>query len=370
MSRRGENIYKRKDRRWEGRYIKSRKKNGQIHYGYVYGRSYKETKEKLLLKKFEFRALQNQKDSQYYPGTVQNWTNYCLEKWQETVKVSTYTTYAYKLNKYILPYIGARRLTEVKRRHIKRLVQQWHRLHLSNRMIHLLYQLTQRLFLRAFKKERIPRNPCVDIHLPKQEIKKVSPLSLSEQRRLEEVAKKEKHGEAILLALHLGLRIGEVSALKWENIDFERKLLHVSETYQRLNHSSAKETVQARLALGPAKTKSSNRTIPLTDQMFQLLKEMKEKTSQRFVFQVGQKPIEPRLLTYYFHKIRKKARLVTIHFHQLRHTFATRLLESKGTIASISELLGHRSTQMTLDVYTGTVFEEKYRSLKEMEQFI
>lgn len=222
MSRRGENIYKRKDQRWEGRYIKSRKENGRIHYGYVYGHSYKETKEKLLLKKFEYRKMQKEKNSLYYPSSVSKWSRECLEKWRVTIKTSTYNTYKYKLTKYINPYIGELQMIEVKQEHIKQLVNSWEKMELSNRTIHLLFQLLARLFNSAVKKDLIAHNPCIDVVLPKQEIKKIKPLSLVEQRRLEKVAKAEKNGALIIFALHLGLRIGEISALKWENIDFEK----------------------------------------------------------------------------------------------------------------------------------------------------
>lgn len=297
---------------------------------------------------------------------MDNWSQTCLEHWRETVKESTFNTYKYKLTKYILPYIGDKRLVEVQQQNIKQLVHKWQELRLSNRMVHLLFQLVSRIFNNAASKNLIPKNPCLGIVLPKQEIKKIKPLSLTEQRRLEKVARQENKGELIIVALHLGLRIGEISALKWENIDFEKKQLHVKETYQRLNNSSPDTT----LAIGPVKTLSSNRVIPLTDRMIKLFRKLKENNPYPFVFQTKGKPMEPRLITYYFHKIRNKAELPDIHFHQLRHTFATRLLESKVTIASISELLGHRSTQMTLDIYTGTVFDEKYSSLKIMEKAV
>lgn len=365
MSRRGENIYKRKDQRWEGRYIKSRKESGRIHYGYVYGHSYKETKEKLLLKKFEYRKVQKEEGDQYYPCSFKDWSQNCLEKWKVTIKDSTYNTYSYKLEKYVLPYIGKQRLVDVKQQHINQLVDTWKLLKLSARMVHTLFQLVCRVFRDAINKKLISQNPCTNIILPKQEIKKIHPLSLMEQKRLEKTARLEKNGELIIIALHLGLRIGEISALKWENIDFERKQIHVKETYQRLNKAST-----TTLSIGPVKTLSSDRIIPLTDQMLTLFRKLKKNNSHRFVFQVKGKPMEPRLITYYFHKIRNKAGLTDIHFHQLRHTFATRLLESKVTITSISELLGHRSTQMTLDIYAGTVFDEKYSSLKIMERVV
>lgn len=369
MSRRGENIYKRKDGRWEGRYIKNRLANNKIQYGYIYSPSYKETKEKLLIKKFEYREFQKKEGEHYYPGSMKDYCYFQLDQWKETVKPSTYNTYRYKLEKYVLPFIGQKRLTEVKRTHIQRLVRHWRDARLATQTIQLIYQLLHRILGEAYTQKLAPRNPCVGVAIPKLDKKKVAPLSLTEQRQLERAAKYEKNGEAVLLALHTGLRIGEIAALKWENIDFDRKLLYVKETYQRISTPSVYEKADKTiLSLGSAKTQSSKRIIPLTSAISHLLKGLVKNSP--YVFQVNGKPIEPRLLTYYFHKIRAKAGLTKIHFHQLRHTFATRLLEARGTISSISELLGHSSTQTTLDVYTGTVFDEKHRSLEEMERLV
>lgn len=88
------------------------------------------------------------------------------------------------------------------------------------------------------------------------------------------------------------------------------------------------------------------------------------------MFSTNGQPCEPRLLTYHFHKIRLKADLSQIHFHQLRHTFATRCLESKGDISSVSALLGHASTQMTLDTYVNALLEQRYQVIARMEQWI
>ena len=89
-----------------------------------------------------------------------------------------------------------------------------------------------------------------------------------------------------------------------------------------------------------------------------------------FVFSTNGQPCEPRLLTHHFHRIRLKAGLIKIHFHQLRHTFATRCLEAKKDISSVSALLGHASTQMTLDTYVDAMLEQRFQVIDELDQFI
>ncbi|MDU5512329.1 tyrosine-type recombinase/integrase [Enterococcus gilvus] len=371
MSRRGENIYKRKDGRWEGRYIKEKGQNGRIHYGYVYSHTYKQTKEKLLLKKYEFKKNESEPELRYYPGDFNTYSYYCLEEWKYSIKTSTYYTYKYKLEKYIIPFVGEEKLNKIKKIDIQNLIYTWKHNGLSDRTVGSIFQLVKRIFKQAVDKKQISNNPCIDIVLPRSNTKKVIPLSLNEQRVLEKYSKQEKNGEIILLALRLGLRIGEISALKWENIDFEKKQIIIKETYQRLSSTATKDQQRTTLHLGSVKTQSSYRTLPMTEQTYQIFTYLKQKNRKStYIFQVKGKPMEPRLITYYFHKIRKKAGLENIHFHQLRHTFATRILETQGTISSISEMLGHGSTKLTLDVYTGTVFDEKFRSLEEMEKVV
>lgn len=80
--------------------------------------------------------------------------------------------------------------------------------------------------------------------------------------------------------------------------------------------------------------------------------------------------MEPRLLTYYFHQLRKKAGVQDIHFHQLRHTFATRCLEAQGDILSVSAILGHTSTQLTLDTYADSMIEQRMQVIVQLEKHL
>lgn len=116
------------------------------------------------------------------------------------------------------------------------------------------------------------------------------------------------------------------------------------------------------------KSTASQRIIPMNQKVQHILKGLQEKNTSEYVFSIGSKGCEPRVLTYRFHQLRKQAKLGNIHFHQLRHTFATRCLDAKVGIASVSALLGHSSTKMTLDVYSDSMLEERITAVYAIEE--
>ncbi|WP_275115410.1 tyrosine-type recombinase/integrase [Vagococcus coleopterorum] len=125
---------------------------------------------------------------------------------------------------------------------------------------------------------------------------------------------------------------------------------------------------KTKLILGAPKSEASIRVIPMTNRLYAVLKEHSKQKESSFVFSVNGHPREPRLITYHFQRIMKKAGLSDRHFHQLRHTFATRCNESTSDITSLSVLMGHHSTKMTLDIYTDSLLEQRIKVIEQMEQ--
>lgn len=367
MSRRGENIYKRKDGRWEGRYIREYRSNGSVHYGYVYAYTYKEVRRTLLpLKQQE--PTYKKKESQWSPS-VTSWFTDWLNLRREELKPSTYATYQYKIHRYVLPIVGERILTECTSETIRQLVTYWKdECQLSASTIKAIFQLVRRAFGNAHKKGYLFEDICDKVALPRMKRTKVMALSTQEQKRLERAASKTPEGLPTILALHTGLRIGEIAALTWENIDFANRKLYVENTYQRVLLPS--ETGEkTSLVLGETKTESSRRCVPLSGKLVRLLKKWRHGQSDyQYLFTKNGRPAEPRLLSYHFQKIVKSAAINQTHFHQLRHTFATRCMEAQGDIASISSLLGHSSAKTTLDIYVDSLFEQREQLILKMEQ--
>lgn len=366
--RRGENIYRRKDKRWEGRYPKGKKANGKTKYGSVYGKTLKEVREKLYPLKLNYQLIQNSQGKTAI--SFNEWAFLWLQEIQSDVKQSTYANYEHKLTHYVLNILGEYGLNELDEEAAEILLKDLEKRALKPSTIHAVFRITKQCINRAIRKKMIKENPFVLVRLPKLVKNRNQALTKQEQKRLETAALSGRKGQGLptLLALHAGLRIGEISALTWEDIDFENNLIHVHSTVQRIiGLFNGKKT---ELIYTSSKTASSTRSIPMSQMLTRALLEQKQRAKGKFVLTDNEQPVEPRLITYHFHRIREKAKLAKIHFHQLRHTFATRCLESKGDIMSVSALMGHSSTQMTLDTYAAALMEQRFIVVDQMEKAI
>ncbi|MGG5317957.1 hypothetical protein IGI49_002696 [Enterococcus sp. AZ071] len=364
----GENIYKRKDGRWEGRYVKGRKKNGKTKFGYVYASTLNDVRNKLYPLKAKYHNLREEQGETIL--SFQEWGEYWLATIKREVKESTYSNYLYKLHHYVTPVIGTKSMNELTTETGHVLLKDLEEKGLKDSTIEAIFRITIQCLDYAQKRKIIKSNSFKLLKINKQKKTKRKSLTRNEQRSLEEQALKEKNGNGIptILALHTGLRIGEISALKWEDIDFESNVIHVRHTYQRI--LSNQEERKTTLVYTNSKTENSARVVPMTKKLKTILKNHKKEASGPYVFSCKSLPKEPRLLTYHFHKITKKVQLSHVHFHQLRHTFATRCIEMKGDISSISALLGHSSTQLTLDTYVDALLEQRVKVISQMEKAI
>ncbi|MDN6005217.1 MAG: site-specific integrase [Enterococcus sp.] len=365
--RKGENIYLRKDGRWEGRYPKGRKINGKIKYGYVYGKTYSEVRQKLYPLRIRYSSLQQLHGSS--AETFEEWAAEWISEVQDEVKPSTLSSYYYKLTKYIFPLIRNTPLNELSLETGKMILKEL-QITLSPSTIQVIFRIINKCLNRAKKIGKLHVNPFSELKSPKAKGKKGRALSLVEQKRIMTVAAKEKKGYGIptLLALHSGMRVGEIAALKWSDIDFDSNLIYVNHTYQRIPTIGPLRKTQ--LILAESKTEASVRMIPMSRTLKKLLTTHRKQSKGNFVFSTKGLPCEPRLLTHHFHRIREKAELANVHFHQLRHTFATRCLEANRDIPSVSALLGHASTQMTLDTYVDAMLEQRCLVINKLDKLI
>lgn len=160
-----------------------------------------------------------------------------------------------------------------------------------------------------------------------------------------------------------GIRIGELCALQWEDVDLEKRILIVRKTIQRIQIQNEKR--KTKLVITEPKSESSKRIIPIPDCIVNLLSKFKGKAKE-FVVSRREKPVEPRTMQYRFSKILKKANLPSVHFHALRHIFASNCIKLGFDVKSLSELLGHSSVEITLNRYVHSSLEQKREYMKRL----
>ena len=366
----GENIYKRKDGRWEGRYRKGYDSNRKIKYGYCYGHSYKEAKEKLDQAKAEILLNRNTTSKDIYR---KNFAEYCIQ-WlminESRLKDSTLAKYYSMLEKHIKPLLGKYTPSELDSSVIAEFSS--HLLcqkHLSAKTVRDILTFVHKIivFIQADTRYDLP---SFIISYPKPERKDLRVLSRKEQQFFIQylLTDLDLYKFCVLLALFTGLRIGEICALQWKHISIEAGLLTVKQTVQRIKNPDRQSAKKTMLLLGTPKTASSERTIPVTNGLNELFKIFKTDDPECFVATGTHQFLEPRNLQRRLKKYATELHLSDIHFHTLRHTFATRCIECGCDIKILSEMLGHSNISTTLNRYVHPSLDFKRENMIKLEQ--
>lgn len=211
--------------------------------------------------------------------------------------------------------------------------------------------------------------PPVDIIYPREVKKEMRVLSREEQERLVTYLRTDLDPcyFGILLALGTGLRIGEICALRWDHISLHDQWIWIDATLQRLQKAEPDDTgKKTRLVIGPPKSSTSVRRIPLTPTMVELCRQMQPADQTAYVLTGTTRCMEPRTVQYHLKKITEACDLPGVHFHTLRHTFATRCVEVGFEIKSLSEILGHANTTITLERYVHASMELKRSNMNKL----
>ena len=367
MEKRGENIHKRKDGRWEGRYIKGRTAEGKPVWGYLYGYAYREVREELIKQKALSGFYQLSGKSMRFSELAELW----LASLRQGIKESTYAHYQYTLHKYLLPVLSKVPVVSLEESFLEQAMQQIitptdaaHK-PLGNSSARECLSMLRRICKYAAHL-RLIRPMELEVALPKAIDKISAPLSPAEQQRLHQYVQANPTPRKIglLLGLELGLRIGEICGLQWGDFDLKLGTLNINRTVCRISCGNG----HTKVVIQTPKTRTSRREIPLPKQLLILLKKLRGSASNAAWFLSGSesKPTEPRCYRKSIKAYLKQATVRQVRPHALRHTFATTCLQAGCDVKTLSELLGHANANITLQRYVHSNLTRKRREMNRI----
>lgn len=432
MSRKGENIYHRKDGRWEGRLIIGRKEKGGYRFRYVYGKTYREVKEKLFICRQETagqetirRETAGRETSVYQarwkqeaasrgavPDRVPGYRQpapqpsegmragqplfqpverqspgSCAEKicdyavrWLSSmrykVKESTYMKYWNLVNSYIIPELGGLAWPELNRETLELFLVRMrtsggkNRQGLSPKTVSDVLAAVRQISRYAVGYGEGAVFNLTSVTARKEE-KEMQVLTTQEQEILCRFLCSDPDDRSLgeLICLHTGIRIGEVCALRWEDISTENQTISINKTMQRIQVPDDAER-KTKVIVTKPKSPCSIRQIPIPDKLAALL-ESRRKGRKGYVL-TGREDawVEPRAMERHFAGVLRKAGIQQVNFHALRHTFATRCVEMGFDIKCLSILLGHANVNITLNRYVHPSMDQKRKNMQKLSELL
>jgi len=364
MARKGRNIFKRKDGRWEARYIKNRNFDGKIVYGFCYGKTYNEAKQKQ--QKAISMSITNKKTATHRGKVFADYQSEWLEIRKTRLKESSILRYAEYLNNQILPFFKNLSIQQISSHMVAIFTQKLYADGLSKQTIKGTLVVLNSIF-KYIAKENGFYGELAEIVYPKENHKTPKVFDESEQTRLLKyiVSHKLNYGTlAIAISLYVGLRIGEVCGLKWSDFDFHSKTIAISQTVQRIRTLNS-QSYKTKVVVTSPKTETSTRIIPLPDTLVAFLNPPQNLNT--YVLTNNEKPIEPRRLQYKIKTIFAECGIEDGHFHTLRHTFTTMCGKSHFEIKALSEILGHKKPNITLEMYMHPSMQLKKENMSNLE---
>ena len=285
---------------------------------------------------------------------------------KQYVKKSTYAAYALLIQSHLLSELGER--DEISEESVQSFVNQKLESGLSQKTVRDILVVLKMILRYGAKRGYWPSRQ-IDIIFPtERERQEIEVLTLANQRQLMSYVKEHFTFQnlGIFICLNAGLRIGEVCALQWDDIDVASGVIHVGKTIQRIYLVDGQEKY-TELIIDKPKTKNSIRDIPMTRDLLSLVRPLKRIVrGDYYVLTNSAEPTEPRTYRSYFNKLQKELGLPKMRFHGLRHSFATRCIESKCDYKTVSVLLGHSNISTTLNLYVHPNMEQKKKCIDTM----
>ena len=371
MGRRGNgegSISRRKDGRWEAKYT-AHTADGPKRRA-LYGKTRKEAADKLA------KALADRASGYTFETENMSVGEY-LDRWLEdsdqgSVRPSTYERHEQIVRLHLKPALGRVKLSKLTPAHLQGLYRDKLDSELSPATVQKIHTVLHKALMQALKWNMIPRNAANAVKVPRLALEEMHPLSPDEARKLIEAVRGDKLEALYVLAVHTGMRQGELLALKWEDVNLNEGVIRIRRTLVRSRGG---------IALGEPKTKGSRRTVYLTGAAVEALQSHLEQQLEDierlgdlyrdyglvFTSGVGTLINPSNLRRRAFAPLLQRAGLPQIRFHNLRHTCATLLLSHNIHPKYVQELLGHATVAITLDIYSHMILGMGNHTARAME---
>lgn len=379
-------MYKRKDGTWCAELtIGIDPLTGKLKRKSFYGKTQGEVKDKLGIAK---EKLRNGTLPTKEKLTVGDWLDIWLNKYKKDKRrIRTFENYEYLIRIHLKPHLGHIMLDKLS----TETVQDFYDMllikgrndgkgGLSSKTVRNIHNLLHCALEKALETRKIVFNATKATELPEKEHKEIKVLTKENEVMLLKTASKDRLGIAFIISLATGLRVGELLALRWQDINLDKNMLNVRQSLGRVKTFDESSTTKSKLAFGEPKTKAGKRLIPLPQNVVSLLRQHKRNQAEEklklgsgfnkenLVFcSLSGTPIDPKNFDRKFKSILKRAGLEKINLHILRHTFATRMLELNEHPKVVQEILGHANISITLDTYSHVLPEIKHAAAQKIE---
>ena len=292
-----------------------------------------------------------------------------LELWIErymkhTIKIRTYNRYKSICELHLIKDLGEYELDELKPNVLQDFLLKKIDDHYSTNTIKGIVSVLKQALRLAITLEFVDKEYCSNLKMPSSEEKEISVFTKKEQQVIESFClnHKKRNYIGIVICLYTGIRLGELLALTWDDIDFNSNLLTINKTSY-----SAKVDGKTQIIVDKPKTKKSNRVIPLPNQLVKLLKIIKKESNSKYVITTRNSGIVGnRSYQRTFKFILKKVNVPYRNFHSLRHTFATNAIELGMDVKTLAEILGHTNAMITLNRYSHSLLNYKIEMMNKL----
>ena len=301
-----------------------------------------------------------------YKDWIYTWL---LEK-KDYIKESTYANYSNNIFNHIIPKLGNYYLNELNHKVIQDFLLELSKNGrkdntggLAEKTIKDITIIIKGSIKKGINEDKIKHIELTFNYPKDNKENKLYVLTKREQNKITNYVLENINSRNIglLISLYSGIRIGELCALRWEDVDFKKNCLTINKTIQRVYIKDKNKNISKVIITTP-KTKNANREIPINKDFLEILKKVKS-DKKHYILTGNEKYIEPRTYRKYFNKILDELKIKHFNFHSLRHTFATNCISLGVDYKTVSELLGHANVNITLNLYVHPRYSQKKKCI-------